>query len=281
MCQPLGCPQHHVPAPGCHQHHAPALGCLQHHAPASGVPNATRQPWGVPKPCASLRASPAPCTSSGVSQRCTWGVPNTVYQLLVSLTPCTSPGMSQSHAAALGCRQNWQQGQGGVGTQSAEPRTALALTMSLASWVLRGVAQDVPTSRMGHHAPYPALPGLSGSLPTVMPASPPLGASSTTLPSGTNASTPTGVFSFSPVNMISAVKQKSAFAPVVRPQTSPPPACASTSSSSLQGETSAGRAALPARDGVPPAPRRGFPAAPCPSRPLPTGCLCSPACAPA
>ncbi|NXP07263.1 COE3 factor, partial [Thinocorus orbignyianus] len=68
----------------------------------------------------------------------------------------------------------------------------------------------------------------------IMPASPPLGASSITLPSGTNASTPTGVFSFSPVNMISAVKQKSAFAPVVRPQTSPPPACASTSSSSLQ-----------------------------------------------
>ncbi|XP_063192549.1 transcription factor COE4 isoform X6 [Chroicocephalus ridibundus] len=68
----------------------------------------------------------------------------------------------------------------------------------------------------------------------IMPASPPLGASSITLPSGTNASTPTGVFSFSPVNMISAVKQKSAFAPVVRPQTSPPPACASTSGSSLQ-----------------------------------------------
>ncbi|XP_054028192.1 transcription factor COE4 isoform X2 [Dryobates pubescens] len=68
----------------------------------------------------------------------------------------------------------------------------------------------------------------------IVPASPPLGASSITLPSGTNASTPTGVFSFSPVNMISAVKQKSAFAPVVRPQPSPPPACASTSASSLQ-----------------------------------------------
>ncbi|NWU46467.1 COE3 factor, partial [Dromas ardeola] len=79
---------------------------------------------------------------------------------------------------------------------------------------------------------------------SIMPASPPLGTSSITLPSGTNASTPTGVFSFSPVNMISAVKQKSAFAPVVRPQTSPPPACASTSGSSLQGEPRAGRAAL-------------------------------------
>uniref|UniRef100_A0A8C3LS17 Uncharacterized protein n=3 Tax=Phasianidae TaxID=9005 RepID=A0A8C3LS17_CHRPC len=67
-----------------------------------------------------------------------------------------------------------------------------------------------------------------------MPASPPLGASSITLPSGTAASAPPGGFSFSPVNMISAVKQKSAFAPVVRPQSSPPPACSSTSGSSLQ-----------------------------------------------
>ncbi|XP_068800045.1 transcription factor COE4 isoform X2 [Struthio camelus] len=71
----------------------------------------------------------------------------------------------------------------------------------------------------------------------IMPSSPPLGASSITLPSGTNTSTPTGVFSFSPVNMISAVKQKSAFAPVVRPQTSPPPACSSTSGGSLQDQS--------------------------------------------
>ncbi|KAI5097762.1 transcription factor COE3-like isoform X1, partial [Silurus meridionalis] len=42
--------------------------------------------------------------------------------------------------------------------------------------------------------------------------------------------------SLSPVHMISAVKQKSAFAPVVRPQTSPPPTCTSTNGSSLQGE---------------------------------------------
>ncbi|NXG67900.1 COE3 factor, partial [Baryphthengus martii] len=80
----------------------------------------------------------------------------------------------------------------------------------------------------------------------IIPASPPLGASSITLPSGTGASTPTGVFSFSPVNMISAVKQKSAFAPVVRPQPSPPPACASTSASGLQGEPSADTAQPPA-----------------------------------
>uniref|UniRef100_A0A667ZJ14 EBF family member 4 n=1 Tax=Myripristis murdjan TaxID=586833 RepID=A0A667ZJ14_9TELE len=45
---------------------------------------------------------------------------------------------------------------------------------------------------------------------------------------------PIGPCSFSPVHMISAVKQKSAFAPVVRPQTSPPPTCTTTNGSSLQ-----------------------------------------------
>uniref|UniRef100_A0A8C0GVC9 EBF family member 4 n=1 Tax=Chelonoidis abingdonii TaxID=106734 RepID=A0A8C0GVC9_CHEAB len=69
---------------------------------------------------------------------------------------------------------------------------------------------------------------------TIMPSSPPLGASSITLPSGASSSTPAGVFSFSPVNMISAVKQKSAFAPVVRPPTSPTPTCTSTNGNSLQ-----------------------------------------------
>uniref|UniRef100_A0A673JAG2 Transcription factor COE1 n=1 Tax=Sinocyclocheilus rhinocerous TaxID=307959 RepID=A0A673JAG2_9TELE len=50
----------------------------------------------------------------------------------------------------------------------------------------------------------------------------------------TSISLSAGPFSFSPVHMISAVKQKSAFAPVVRPQTSPPPTCTSTNGSSLQ-----------------------------------------------
>ncbi|XP_032541340.1 LOW QUALITY PROTEIN: transcription factor COE4-like [Chiroxiphia lanceolata] len=73
---------------------------------------------------------------------------------------------------------------------------------------------------------------LSGSTATspyaIMPASPPLGASSVSVPAGPPAPTPPGGFSFSPVTMISAaVKQKSAFAPVVRPPGSPPPACAS------------------------------------------------------
>ncbi|KAF2979003.1 hypothetical protein EK904_000165 [Melospiza melodia maxima] len=38
-------------------------------------------------------------------------------------------------------------------------------------------------------------------------------------------------------NMVSAVKQKSAFAPVVRPQTSPPPTCTSTNGNSLQDQS--------------------------------------------
>ncbi|XP_063781509.1 transcription factor COE3-like isoform X4 [Pseudophryne corroboree] len=71
----------------------------------------------------------------------------------------------------------------------------------------------------------------------IMPASPPLGASSITLSSSGNSATTAGVFSFSPVNMISAVKQKSAFAPVVRPQNSPPPTCTSSGANSLQAMT--------------------------------------------
>ncbi|XP_068870938.1 transcription factor COE4-like isoform X1 [Aphelocoma coerulescens] len=71
---------------------------------------------------------------------------------------------------------------------------------------------------------------LSGSTATspyaILPASPPLGTSSVTVTSGPGAATPPGGFSFSPVTMISAVKQKSAFAPVLRPPGSPPP-CAS------------------------------------------------------
>ncbi|XP_051892178.1 transcription factor COE1-like isoform X9 [Pristis pectinata] len=42
------------------------------------------------------------------------------------------------------------------------------------------------------------------------------------------------IFSFFPVNVIFAVKQKSAFAPVVRPQTSPPPTCTGSSGNSMQ-----------------------------------------------
>lgn len=59
-------------------------------------------------------------------------------------------------------------------------------------------------------------------------------ASTTSLPS--NCSSSSGVFSFSPANMVSAaVKQKSAFAPVVRPSSSPPPSCTSANGNGLQG----------------------------------------------
>uniref|UniRef100_A0A673M474 Transcription factor COE1 n=1 Tax=Sinocyclocheilus rhinocerous TaxID=307959 RepID=A0A673M474_9TELE len=65
----------------------------------------------------------------------------------------------------------------------------------------------------------------------VVPSSPTM-VSSTNLPS--NCSSSSGIFSFSPANMVSAVKQKSAFAPVVRPQSSPPPTCTSTNGNGLQ-----------------------------------------------
>ncbi|KAJ8281523.1 hypothetical protein COCON_G00040420 [Conger conger] len=60
-------------------------------------------------------------------------------------------------------------------------------------------------------------------------------ASSTSLPS--NCSSSSGIFSFSPANMVSAVKQKSAFAPVVRPQPSPPPTCTSANANGLQDQS--------------------------------------------
>ncbi|XP_054687631.1 transcription factor COE3 isoform X20 [Grus americana] len=66
----------------------------------------------------------------------------------------------------------------------------------------------------------------------VVPSSPTMAASSVTLPS--NCSSTHGIFSFSPANVISAVKQKSAFAPVVRPQASPPPSCTSANGNGLQ-----------------------------------------------
>ncbi|XP_060941863.1 transcription factor COE1-A-like isoform X8 [Limanda limanda] len=69
----------------------------------------------------------------------------------------------------------------------------------------------------------------------VVPSSPTM-ASSTGLPS--NCSSSSGVFSFSPANMVSAaVKQKSAFAPVVRPSSSPPPSCTSANGNGLQDQT--------------------------------------------
>ncbi|XP_055416690.1 transcription factor COE1 isoform X3 [Bubalus kerabau] len=76
------------------------------------------------------------------------------------------------------------------------------------------------------------LNGSAANSPYAIVPSSPTMASSTSLPS--NCSSSSGIFSFSPANMVSAVKQKSAFAPVVRPQTSPPPTCTSTNGNSLQ-----------------------------------------------
>uniref|UniRef100_A0A3P8Z3S2 EBF transcription factor 1 n=1 Tax=Esox lucius TaxID=8010 RepID=A0A3P8Z3S2_ESOLU len=82
------------------------------------------------------------------------------------------------------------------------------------------------------------LNGSAANSPYAIVPSSPTMASSTSLPS--NCSSSSGIFSFSPANMVSAVKQKSAFAPVVRPQTSPPPTCTGTNSN--------GGTVLPGRD---------------------------------
>uniref|UniRef100_A0A8C1PEI6 EBF transcription factor 1a n=1 Tax=Cyprinus carpio TaxID=7962 RepID=A0A8C1PEI6_CYPCA len=78
------------------------------------------------------------------------------------------------------------------------------------------------------------LNGSAANSPYAIVPSSPTMASSTSLPS--NCSSSSGIFSFSPANMVSAVKQKSAFAPVVRPQASPPPTCTSANGNGLQGE---------------------------------------------
>ncbi|TRY88780.1 hypothetical protein DNTS_015000 [Danionella cerebrum] len=79
------------------------------------------------------------------------------------------------------------------------------------------------------------LNGSAANSPYAIVPSSPTMASSTSLPS--NCSSSSGIFSFSPANMVSAVKQKSAFAPVVRPQTSPPPTCTSANGNGLQGKS--------------------------------------------
>uniref|UniRef100_UPI003AAA91B2 transcription factor COE1-like n=1 Tax=Centroberyx gerrardi TaxID=166262 RepID=UPI003AAA91B2 len=80
------------------------------------------------------------------------------------------------------------------------------------------------------------LNGSAANSPYAIVPSSPTMASSTSLPS--NCSSSSGVFSFSPANMVSAaVKQKSAFAPVVRPSSSPPPSCTSANGNGLQDQT--------------------------------------------
>uniref|UniRef100_A0A4W4G120 IPT/TIG domain-containing protein n=1 Tax=Electrophorus electricus TaxID=8005 RepID=A0A4W4G120_ELEEL len=84
------------------------------------------------------------------------------------------------------------------------------------------------------------LNGSAANSPYAIVPSSPTMASSTSLPS--NCSSSSGIFSFSPANMVSAVKQKSAFAPVVRPQASPPPTCTSANGNGLQASALQGLA---------------------------------------
>lgn len=251
LCTSLGCPQSHAPTSGIPKtmHQQPWGIPNAMHQPWS-VPNAVYQPWGVPNAMHQPQGVP-----SAMHQP--WGIPNAIHQ------PWSVPNtVHQPWGVPNAVHQprDVPKASGEAKGERGHSRDSLSPSPGPCKPGPTWRHRDVLVSRLGSDAPSPALPGLSGSLPAVMPASPPLGASSITLPSGTNASTPTGVFSFSPVNMISAVKQKSAFAPVVRPQTSPPPACASTSGSSLQGEPSAGRAGL-ACLGAPSPP----PGPPCPT----------------
>ncbi|XP_016160726.1 PREDICTED: transcription factor COE4-like, partial [Ficedula albicollis] len=91
---------------------------------------------------------------------------------------------------------------------------------------------------------------LNGSTATspyaILPASPPLGASSVAVTSGPGAATPPGGFSFSPVTMISAVKQKSAFSCPPVPRLAPPPSLSPRAR------------ARPPRPAASPSRRRGF-----------------------
>ncbi|TNM85167.1 hypothetical protein fugu_009345 [Takifugu bimaculatus] len=97
---------------------------------------------------------------------------------------------------------------------------------------MNGYANNAGMTNLGGSPTF--LNGSAANSPYAIVPSSPTMASSTSLPS--NCSSSSGVFSFSPANMVSAaVKQKSAFAPVVRPSSSPPPSC--TSANGLQDQT--------------------------------------------
>ncbi|XP_068181368.1 transcription factor COE1-A isoform X4 [Antennarius striatus] len=116
-------------------------------------------------------------------------------------------------------------------------KRAADIAEALYTTVPRGHNQLASLGSGSVHAGMMAVNSFTGSevaqtANQVVPSSPTM-ASSTSLPS--NCSSSSGIFSFSPANMVSAaVKQKSAFAPVVRPQNSPPPTCTSANANSLQ-----------------------------------------------
>ncbi|XP_029367950.1 transcription factor COE1 isoform X9 [Echeneis naucrates] len=119
-------------------------------------------------------------------------------------------------------------------------KRAADIAEALYTTVPRGHNQLASLGSGSVHAGMMAVNSFTGSevaqtANQVVPSSPTM-ASSTSLPS--NCSSSSGIFSFSPANMVSAaVKQKSAFAPVVRPQNSPPPTCTSTNANSLQDQS--------------------------------------------
>ncbi|PWA22657.1 hypothetical protein CCH79_00002393 [Gambusia affinis] len=99
------------------------------------------------------------------------------------------------------------------------------------SSTMNGYANNGGMTNLGGSPTF--LNGSAANSPYAIVPSSPTMASSTSLPS--NCSSSSGVFSFSPANMVSAaVKQKSAFAPVVRPSSSPPPSCTSANGNGLQ-----------------------------------------------
>lgn len=114
-----------------------------------------------------------------------------------------------------------------------------AQSPAVASTVTRVDCVGASTRLAAWRRPIPAVP----LLPLACP--PPLPPGRRWLPPSSPVVSPllpalVGAHSFSPV--VSAVKQKSAFAPVLRPQTSPPPTC--TSANGLQGEHCPPRALL-------------------------------------
>nr|XP_061793567.1 transcription factor COE1-like isoform X10 [Nerophis lumbriciformis] len=119
-------------------------------------------------------------------------------------------------------------------------KRAADIAEALYTTVPRGHNQLAGLGTGSVHAGMMAVNSFTGSevaqtANQVVPSSPTM-ASSTSLPS--NCSSSSGIFSFSPANMVSAaVKQKSAFAPVVRPQNSPPPTCTSATANSLQDQS--------------------------------------------
>ncbi|XP_064425447.1 transcription factor COE3-like isoform X2 [Latimeria chalumnae] len=174
--------------------------------------------YSIPRNHNQLPSLTGSSTHSGMM-----GVSSFSGQLAVNISE-TSPSAEQGYSRS----SNSVSPRGYIPSSTPQQSNYNTITSSMNGYGSSGM------STLGVPGSPSFLTGSTASSPyAIMPSSPPLGASSITLPSSTNLATPAGIFSFSPVNMISAVKQKSAFAPVVRPQTSPPPTCTGANSSNL------------------------------------------------